>query len=55
MAGNNVGNALSSSFEPLRSNNGSGAPRSASARATGQEASVLRQNGSDGKQPSGQK
>ena len=53
MAGNNVSNALSNqSFEPLRNNAGNGAARSAPARASGQEASVLRQNGSDGKQPS---
>ena len=50
MAGNNLTNALNThSVEPLRApNNGA---RSSPARAAGEEASVMRQNGSDAKQP----
>ena len=50
MAGNNLTNLTTNSgLDPHRNLN-SGA-RSAPARAVGQEASVLRQNGSDAKQP----
>ena len=50
MAGNSVSNALNNQvIEPLR--NAGGGARAAPARAAGQEASVLRQNGGDGKQP----
>lgn len=50
MAGNIIGNAVSNqALDPLR-NTGTGA-RAGAARNTGQEVSVLRQNGGDGRQP----
>ena len=51
MAGNHFGNTVGNvGSDTLRSVNSTG-PRNAPARASGQEASVLRQNGGDGKQP----